>query len=148
MDLGPRAGVHGGGVGAEGTLEQIRPFPSSLTAKYIRGEARIEVPAHRRPAGESVLVIRGARQNNLKELDVTIPLGLFVAVTGVSGSGKSTLVNDILYKALSRHFYDSPDTPGQHARIHGLDLVAKMIDIHQSPIRRTPRSHPATYTHL
>ena len=148
IDLGPRAGVHGGHVVAEGTLEQVKTFPSSLTARYLRGEARIEVPEHRRPAGENKLVIRGARQNNLKNLDVEIPLGLFIAVTGVSGSGKSTLVNDILYKALSQHFYDAYDEPGEHDRIDGLDLIDKVIDIDQSPIGRTPRSNPATYTQL
>jgi excinuclease ABC subunit A len=148
IDLGPRAGVHGGNVVAEGTIEQIKTFPSSLTAKYLRGEARIEVPRHRRPRGENELIIVGARQNNLRNIDVTIPLGLFVAVTGVSGSGKSTLVNDILYKALSHHFYDAVDTPGEHDGIEGLDLIDKVIDIDQSPIGRTPRSNPATYTQL
>jgi excinuclease ABC subunit A len=148
IDLGPRAGVHGGHLVAEGTLEQVRTFPSSLTAKYLRGEAKIDVPAKRRPLGENKLVIRGAKQNNLKNLDVEIPLGVFIAVTGVSGSGKSTLVNDILYKALSRHFYDALDTPGEHDRIDGLELIDKVIDIDQSPIGRTPRSNPATYTQL
>ena len=148
IDLGPRAGVHGGEVVAEGTLEQIKTFPSSLTAKYLRGDAAIEVPEIRRPLGENELVIRGARQNNLKNLDVTIPLGVFIAVTGVSGSGKSTLVNDILHKALSRHFFDALDTPGEHDRIDGLEHIDKVIDIDQSPIGRTPRSNPATYTQL
>jgi excinuclease ABC subunit A len=148
IDLGPRAGVHGGEVVAEGTLDQIMTFPSSLTAKYLRGEARIEIPPVRRPRTENELVIVSARQNNLKNIDVTIPLGLFVAVTGVSGSGKSTLVNDILYKALSKHFFDAIDTPGEHDGIQGLDLIDKVIDIDQSPIGRTPRSNPATYTQL
>jgi excinuclease ABC subunit A len=147
IDLGPRAGIHGGEVVAEGTLEQIKTFPSSLTAKYLRGEASIAIPS-RRPIGENKLVIRGARQNNLKNLNVTIPLGVFIAVTGVSGSGKSTLVNDILHKALSRHFFDALATPGEHDRIDGLEHIDKVIDIDQSPIGRTPRSNPATYTQL
>ncbi|HET7711080.1 MAG TPA: excinuclease ABC subunit UvrA, partial [Thermoanaerobaculia bacterium] len=148
IDLGPRAGVHGGEIVAEGTLEQVRTFPSSLTAKYLRGEAAIPIPPQRRTPGDNTLVIRGARQNNLKNIDVAIPLGLFIAVTGVSGSGKSTLINDILFKALSRHFYDAADTPGEHDRIEGLELIDKVIDIDQSPIGRTPRSNPATYTQL
>jgi excinuclease ABC subunit A len=152
IDLGPRAGVHGGELVAEGTLAQVKTFPKSLTARYLRGEVRIAVPEIRRPiaknGADNKLVIRGARQNNLKNLDVEIPLGVFIAVTGVSGSGKSTLVNDILYKALSRHFYDAVDTPGEYDRIDGLDLIDKVIDIDQSPIGRTPRSNPATYTQL
>jgi excinuclease ABC subunit A len=149
IDLGPRAGRFGGEVVAEGTVEDIRAHPDSLTGRYLRDELRIPVPPGRREAPASHrLRIVGARANNLKNLTVDIPLGLFVAVTGVSGSGKSTLVSDILYQALARHFYRAKLIPGAHSRIEGLDLIDKVIDIDQSPIGRTPRSNPATYTGL
>jgi excinuclease ABC subunit A len=149
IDLGPRAGRFGGEVVAEGTVEDIRSHPESLTGRYLRDELRIPVPAGRREApAEHRLRVIGARANNLKNLTVDIPLGLFVAVTGVSGSGKSTLVTDILYQALARHFYRAKVVPGAHTRIEGLDRIDKVIDIDQSPIGRTPRSNPATYTGL
>jgi excinuclease ABC subunit A len=149
VDLGPRAGRHGGEVVVAGTLRTVLDHPDSLTARYLRGELRIPMPSQRRLAdGERVLRVVGARQHNLKNLTVTVPLGLFVAVTGVSGSGKSTLVTDILYRALARHFYRAKVMPGAHQRIEGLDHIDKVIDIDQSPIGRTPRSNPATYTGL
>jgi len=149
IDLGPRAGRFGGEVVAEGTVEDIRSHPDSLTGRYLRDELRIPVPAGRREAPpQHRLRVIGARANNLKDLTVDIPLGLFVAVTGVSGSGKSTLVTDILYQALARHFYRAKVVPGAHTRIEGLDRIDKVIDIDQSPIGRTPRSNPATYTGL
>jgi excinuclease ABC subunit A len=149
IDLGPRAGRFGGEVVAEGTVEDIRSHPDSLTGRYLRDELRIPVPAGRREAPlEHRLRVIGARANNLKDLTVDIPLGLFVAITGVSGSGKSTLVTDILYQALARTFYRAKVVPGAHTRIEGLDRIDKVIDIDQSPIGRTPRSNPATYTGL
>jgi excinuclease ABC subunit A len=149
IDLGPRAGRFGGEVVAEGKVEDIRSHPESLTGRYLRNELRIPVPPGRREAsGGHRLRVVGARANNLKNLTVDIPLGLFVAVTGVSGSGKSTLVTDILYQALARHFYRAKVVPGAHTRIEGLDQIDKVIDIDQSPIGRTPRSNPATYTGL
>ncbi|HEX8271143.1 MAG TPA: excinuclease ABC subunit UvrA [Longimicrobiaceae bacterium] len=149
VDLGPRAGRHGGRVVAEGTLEDIVAAPESLTGAYIRGERRIEVPVQRRaPKEGKELVVHGAREHNLRDLTVRIPLGCFVAVTGVSGSGKSTLVNDILWSAMSRKFYRAKTVPGAHERIAGLELLDKVVDIDQSPIGRTPRSNPATYTGL
>jgi excinuclease ABC subunit A len=149
IDLGPRAGRFGGEVIAEGTVDQIREHRDSLTGRYLRQELRVPVPPGRREAGpRQRLRIVGAQANNLKNLTVDIPLGVFTAITGVSGSGKSTLVTDILYQSLARHFYRAKLVPGAHTRIEGLDRIDKVIDIDQSPIGRTPRSNPATYTGL
>jgi excinuclease ABC subunit A len=148
IDLGPGAGVHGGELVAEGTPAQVARHPTSLTGRYLRGELAVPVPAERRTGRGKPLIIQGARQNNLKGLDVELPIGVFTVVTGVSGSGKSTLVNDILYKALARHFYRATDRPGEHDRIVGLEALDKVIAIDQSPIGRTPRSNPATYTNV
>ena len=149
VDLGPRAGRHGGEVVAAGVLDEVLRHRDSLTARYLRGELRIPIPPRRRIANaDRMLRVLGARHHNLKDLRVEFPLGTFVAVTGVSGSGKSTLVTDILYQSLARHFYRAKVVPGAHERLEGLDQIDKVIDIDQSPIGRTPRSNPATYTGL
>ena len=148
VDLGPGAGVHGGEVVAVGTPAQIAASRHSHTGHYLRTPMASVAAAPRRAGNGAALVVRGARENNLKHIDVTFPLGLFTCVTGVSGSGKSTLVSDILYCALNRHFYASNLLPGRHERIDGLAHVDKVVGIDQSPIGRTPRSNPATYTGL
>jgi excinuclease ABC subunit A len=149
IDLGPGAGKHGGLVIAEGTVAQVRANKESITGRYLRGELEIPIPEVRRRMDRGkVIRIEGAREHNLRNLDVDIPLGLFVAITGVSGSGKSTLIEDILHRAMARHFYRARVIPGAHTRITGFQHLDKVIDIDQSPIGRTPRSNPATYTGL
>jgi excinuclease ABC subunit A len=146
IDLGPGAGELGGYVVATGTPPEITADPKSLTGRYLAGDLRIPRPLIRRSGSGKWLVIHGAREHNLKGHPVRIPLGTFTCVTGVSGSGKSTLVNDILYRALAQVFHRAQDKPGAHDRIEGLQHLDKVINIDQSPIGRTPRSNPATYT--
>ena len=146
IDMGPGAGEHGGYVVAEGDIRDIETNPNSLTGQYLSGARSVETPAQRRPGNGFELVIRGARENNLKNVDVAIPLGEFVVVTGVSGSGKSSLVNEILYKRLAQQLNRAHARPGDHDTIEGVERLDKVIDIDQSPIGRTPRSNPATYT--
>ncbi|MDQ6878841.1 MAG: excinuclease ABC subunit UvrA [Candidatus Dormibacteraeota bacterium] len=146
VDIGPAAGEHGGQIIAAGTVEQVLKDPNSITAAFLRGDREIPIPKKRRKGNEKRLVIRGARANNLKDIDIEIPLGTFVAVSGVSGSGKSSFVTDILSRKVAQHFYKAKDRPGAHRAIEGLEHLDKAIDIDQSPIGRTPRSNPATYT--
>ncbi|HVQ88414.1 MAG TPA: excinuclease ABC subunit UvrA, partial [Actinomycetes bacterium] len=147
VDIGPGAGEHGGQVVVSGTVKDLLKSPDSLTGAYLSGRREIETPAIRRPLDpKRQLTIHGARENNLQDVSVSFPLGVFTAVTGVSGSGKSTLVNDILYASLARTIYGARTVPGRHTKVAGLSHVDKVVHVDQSPIGRTPRSNPATYT--
>ncbi len=149
VDMGPGAGEHGGQIVAQGTPEEIRMAAHSLTGQYLAGHAQIPMPARRRRADPArMLRISGARGNNLRGIDLDLPVGVFVCVTGVSGSGKSTLINDTLYHAVARHLYGSATEPAPHDEIAGVEHFDKVISVDQSPIGRTPRSNPATYTGL
>jgi excinuclease ABC subunit A len=146
VDIGPGAGIHGGNIICAGTVDEIKACPESITGQYLSGRKIIEVPKNRRSGNGKSLVIHGARENNLKGIDVSLPLGTFVSVTGVSGSGKSSLVNEILYKSLASQLNGAKGKSGDHDGIDGIEYLDKVIDIDQSPIGRTPRSNPATYT--
>ena len=146
IDIGPGAGIHGGEVVAQGTLQDILDTPGSITGQFLRGDRFIQVPDNRRLPNGHWVRVRGARENNLKNIDVDFPLGTFTCITGVSGSGKSTLINEILYKRAAQEFYRTREKPGAHESIEGLEQLDKVIKISQDPIGRTPRSNPATYT--
>lgn len=146
VDIGPGAGIHGGYVVAAGTPKDVMKNKNSITGKYLTGELKIEVPKKRRKGNKKFIEIKGAKENNLKNINVKFPLGTFTCITGVSGSGKSTLINEILYKVCRNNLYKTKEKPGKHKEIKGLENIDKVIDISQNPIGRTPRSNPATYT--
>ncbi|MBQ6013903.1 MAG: excinuclease ABC subunit UvrA, partial [Firmicutes bacterium] len=146
IDIGPGAGEAGGYLVAQGSLEDIKNCPESITGQYLSGRKLIRIPETRRKGSGKTITVKGARANNLRGIDVDFPLGKFICVTGVSGSGTSSLVNDILYKALAQNFYKAKARPGLHDKVEGVENIDKIIDIDQSPIGRTPRSNPATYT--
>jgi len=148
IDIGPGAGVNGGRLVAQGTVEEIKACKKSITGQYLRGEKFVEVPKTRRPGNGKILKITGVSENNLKNIEVEFPLGKFIGITGVSGSGKSSLINEVLFKALAAKFYHAKERPGKYDEIFGLENIDKVIDIDQTPIGRTPRSNPATYTGL
>jgi excinuclease ABC subunit A len=145
IDMGPGAGTHGGHIVAQGNPDMLQKF-NSITCQYLSGKRKIELPLKRRKTGDNFLLLKGAKGNNLKNVDLKLPLGVFTCITGVSGSGKSSLINETLYPILSRHFYRSEQKPLPYQSIEGLKLIDKVIEIDQSPIGRTPRSNPATYT--
>ena len=146
IDIGPGAGVHGGQVMAQGTAEQIKKVKDSITGQYLSGKKKIEIPKKRRKSNGKCIEIKGAKENNLKNIDVKFPLGVFTCITGVSGSGKSTLINEILYKTIAQKINRSTEKPGKCNEVKGIENIDKIINIDQSPIGRTPRSNPATYT--
>jgi len=146
VDIGPKAGIHGGQVVAKGTPKEVMENENSITGQYLSGKRKIEVPKKRKKGNKKYIEIKGAKENNLKNINVKIPLGTFTCITGVSGSGKSSLVNEILYKSLASNLYKTKVKPGLHKEIKGLENIDKVIDISQTPIGRTPRSNPATYT--
>jgi excinuclease ABC subunit A len=148
IDLGPGAGEHGGQVVVAGTIEEITACPQSVTGQFLKRERQVPVPDHRRDGNGKSITVKGAAENNLKEINVQFPLGKFICVTGVSGSGKSSLVIEVLYKRLAQTIHRAKGKPGRHDNIVGIDLLDKVIDIDQSPIGRTPRSNPATYTNV